>query len=180
MLFQVFVDSSYEGDLIANAGVSFTIGREPQDQYNESMAGRRHGGDGTENEFRSVVNPFYSNGTMLAGLLSHEDAMANYGQPGSGDNKVQGCVFQSTWVRTCMLLRGLTASRPPLCQFELYCTFIVQCWFWSIHKHNGQVQFPAMCDEQPCQSPPVPAPCGLPPRGLGACAPVLRRSEDRL
>lgn len=37
----VMIDSSYEGDLLALAGVSFTIGREGQSQYNESLAGRR-------------------------------------------------------------------------------------------------------------------------------------------
>jgi hypothetical protein len=37
----VMIDGSYEGDLLALAGVDFTIGREGQSQYNESLAGRR-------------------------------------------------------------------------------------------------------------------------------------------
>ena len=37
----VFIDSSYEGDLMAQAGVSWTYGREAAAQYNESLAGVR-------------------------------------------------------------------------------------------------------------------------------------------
>ncbi len=35
----VFVDASYEGDLMAKAGVKYAIGREGRDQYGESIAG---------------------------------------------------------------------------------------------------------------------------------------------
>jgi len=37
----VFIDASYEGDLMARAGVSYTIGREGVQDYGESWAGRR-------------------------------------------------------------------------------------------------------------------------------------------
>ena len=37
----VFVDASYEGDLMAAAGVRYTVGREGRDQYGESLAGRQ-------------------------------------------------------------------------------------------------------------------------------------------
>ena len=36
---EVFIDASYEGDLMAAAGVSFVTGREGQSEYNESLAG---------------------------------------------------------------------------------------------------------------------------------------------
>lgn len=35
---KVFVDASYTGDLLATAGVSFALGRESRDQFNESLA----------------------------------------------------------------------------------------------------------------------------------------------
>lgn len=38
---KVFIDATYEGDLMAQAGVSFTLGREGRDQYGESFAGVR-------------------------------------------------------------------------------------------------------------------------------------------
>jgi flavin-dependent dehydrogenase len=37
----IFVDASYEGDLMAQAGVSYTRGREGISQYGESLAGVR-------------------------------------------------------------------------------------------------------------------------------------------
>ena len=37
----LFVDASYEGDLMAQAGVSYTLGREGFSQYGESLAGVR-------------------------------------------------------------------------------------------------------------------------------------------
>jgi len=38
---KVFLDCTYEGDLMAEAGVSYTWGREPESQYGESLAGVR-------------------------------------------------------------------------------------------------------------------------------------------
>ncbi|MCP5116773.1 MAG: FAD-dependent oxidoreductase, partial [bacterium] len=37
----IFADATYEGDLMAQAGVSFTVGRESAQQYGESLAGVR-------------------------------------------------------------------------------------------------------------------------------------------
>lgn len=39
---KTFVDSTYEGDLMAAAGVSWTIGREGRKQYGESLAGKHY------------------------------------------------------------------------------------------------------------------------------------------
>ncbi len=39
---KVFIDASYEGDLMAAAGVSWTIGREGRREFGESLAGKRY------------------------------------------------------------------------------------------------------------------------------------------
>ncbi|MEW4452876.1 FAD-dependent oxidoreductase [Bremerella sp. JC817] len=39
---KTFVDATYEGDLLAAAGVAWTIGREGQAEYGESLAGKRY------------------------------------------------------------------------------------------------------------------------------------------
>jgi flavin-dependent dehydrogenase len=39
---KVFIDATYEGGLMAAAGVSYTVGRESRETYNESMAGVRY------------------------------------------------------------------------------------------------------------------------------------------
>jgi len=38
---RTFIDATYEGDLMAAAGVSWTIGREGREKYDESLAGRQ-------------------------------------------------------------------------------------------------------------------------------------------
>ena len=39
---RVFVDATYEGDLMAGAGVTWTIGREGRGEYQESLAGKQY------------------------------------------------------------------------------------------------------------------------------------------
>lgn len=53
----VFIDASYEGDLMARAGVSYTVGREGVRQYGESWAGRQPLRPGQHN-FDVFVSPF--------------------------------------------------------------------------------------------------------------------------
>ncbi|MGK7397792.1 MAG: FAD-dependent oxidoreductase [Candidatus Cyclobacteriaceae bacterium M3_2C_046] len=38
---KVFIDASYEGDLLKQAGCSYRVGREAMDEYGESLAGQR-------------------------------------------------------------------------------------------------------------------------------------------
>ncbi len=38
---RVFIDASYEGDVMAQSGVTYTVGREAASQYGESLAGAR-------------------------------------------------------------------------------------------------------------------------------------------
>ena len=85
----VFVDSSYEGDLYAKAGVEYTVGREPPSKYNETLAGRLHGDVRNQHEFHAVVDPFDGEGKPLPGLLSEADAAAVSGRVGDGDSLVQ-------------------------------------------------------------------------------------------
>lgn len=53
----VFVDASYEGDLLALAGVPYAVGREGRERYGESHAGRRPMGPGKHN-FPPFLSPF--------------------------------------------------------------------------------------------------------------------------
>jgi hypothetical protein len=44
---RVFIDSSYEGDLMKAAGVSYTVRREGQEKYGESLAGCQNRSSGS-------------------------------------------------------------------------------------------------------------------------------------
>ncbi|TDD13177.1 FAD-dependent oxidoreductase [Nonomuraea diastatica] len=59
-----FVDASYEGDLMAAAGVSYRVGREDRALHGETFAGRREIVPGMHN-FPPWISPFRADGTLL-------------------------------------------------------------------------------------------------------------------
>jgi FAD dependent oxidoreductase/EF hand len=60
---RVFIDCSYEGDLMAGAGVSYTWGRESRDEYAESLGGVR------PVLMRYDIDPYVKAGDPKSGLL---------------------------------------------------------------------------------------------------------------
>jgi hypothetical protein len=67
---RMFVDATYEGDLMAAAGVSYTLGREANDQYGEKGNGVRgplHGP--TSGRFIAPVDPYVTAGDPDSGFL---------------------------------------------------------------------------------------------------------------
>src|SRR5439155_18449397 len=79
---KMFIDTTYEGDLIALAGVTFTVVREGTNAYNESLAGIRSPG-GSYN-----YDPYVVAGDSNSGLLPLVQA-GGPGTIGQGDNRVQ-------------------------------------------------------------------------------------------
>lgn len=86
-----FIDASYEGDLMAAAGVSFAIGREPAEQYREIYAGRHFGHP--NHNFQTFVDPYRSPGDPASGLLP-EIQHAEPGRQGEGDHCIQAYNFR--------------------------------------------------------------------------------------
>ena len=85
---RVFIDASYEGDLMARAGVSYTVGREAVSDYGESWAGRRAIlPDGHQMQPR--VSPFDEKGNLLP-LINTEPIVGE----GEADRAVQGYGFR--------------------------------------------------------------------------------------
>ncbi len=83
----IFVDSSYEGDLMAQAGVSYTWGREGISQYDESLAGVR--GETPKHQFTVKISPYDENRKLLPEIHREPRAPA-----GSADKKVQAYNFR--------------------------------------------------------------------------------------
>ncbi len=79
---KVFMDSTYEGDLMAQSGVIYTSGRESSAQYGESLAGVR---DQTPKHQFLVDVSAYGEGHKLLPEVSPEKLLP----PGSADKKVQ-------------------------------------------------------------------------------------------
>ena len=61
---KVFIDATYEGDLMARSGVVWHIGRESRDEYGESFAGRQYPKE------KLAINGFDANGLPLPFITS--------------------------------------------------------------------------------------------------------------
>ena len=102
----VFIDASYEGDLLAAAGVSYAVGREGVATYGESWAGRQPLRPG-QHQFGVYVSPFEDDRDTLSPLV-HDRPLAPVG---SADGAVQGYGF-----RLCLTTRAdnrLEFPQPP-------------------------------------------------------------------
>lgn len=85
-----FLDCSYEGDLMAKAGVAYTVGREANAIYNETYNGVQLR---DKHQFLDSIDPYKTRGKPETGLLwgiSPENALPQ----GSGDKKVQAYNFR--------------------------------------------------------------------------------------
>ena len=58
---RMFIDATYEGDLMAEAGVSYTVGREANDQYGETLNGVQTK-NAKHHQFRPGVDPYVTQG----------------------------------------------------------------------------------------------------------------------
>ncbi len=84
---KIFVDATYEGDLLAAAGVSYTVGREGRSQYGESLAGVR-----PKDKNHQFDYPIRARDS--AGHLLPEIQPGPRGPIGAADKKVQAYNFR--------------------------------------------------------------------------------------
>ena len=88
----VFIDATYEGDLMAKAGVSYHVGREPNDKYGETINGLQMRGT-VHHQFVKQVDPFVNRGDPKSGLLPGVTPMPE-GKDGDGDHRIQAYNFR--------------------------------------------------------------------------------------
>jgi hypothetical protein len=83
----MFIDATYEGDLMAAAGVSYTVGREANRQFKETLNGvqvaKSH-----SHQFEKKIDPYVVPGDPSSGLLPriHD---GNPGTDGEADQRLQ-------------------------------------------------------------------------------------------
>jgi hypothetical protein len=102
-----FLDATYEGDLIAMAGVTTAFGREGTAEFGEDHAGvlaepSKFG----SHQFKVDVDPLWPNGTLLPQISALPP-----GPVGSGDDKVQAYNFRLCMTQNSSNLRPF--PRPP-------------------------------------------------------------------
>ena len=86
----MFVDASYEGDLLARAGVSWFAGREGNATYGETLNGVQHR---SGHQFRVPVDPYVVPGDPSSGLLQGVSSDPP-GATGEGDRRIQAFNFR--------------------------------------------------------------------------------------
>jgi len=103
-----FIDATYEGDLMAKAGVSYTVGREANSLYSETLNGIRN--QTPKHQFSVLVDPYKKTGDPKSGLLPWIQSQS-LGTPGAGDRSVQAYNF-----RLCLTQNATNKVpiQPPL------------------------------------------------------------------
>jgi len=108
---KMFLDATYEGDLLAAAGVGHTVGREANAQYGETLNGVQTA-MAKHHQFVKGVDPHVVKGDPKSGLLPFIDP-AGPGAEGAGDRRVQAYCFR-------MCLTDHPDNRVPFAKPEGY------------------------------------------------------------
>lgn len=101
---KMFIDATYEGDLMAISGISYTVGREPNILYKETMNGVNtkftdttmtglSAHNAMNHNFVDGVDPYVIKGDPASGLLPFINPNGP-GEEGAGDHKVQAYCFR--------------------------------------------------------------------------------------
>jgi hypothetical protein len=93
---KMFIDATYEGDLMAAAGVGYHVGRESNAQYGEKWNGIQQGVFQHNHYFKNKIDPYVIAGNPSSGLLPEIGAEFP-GLNGEGDKRVQAYCY-----RLCM------------------------------------------------------------------------------
>ena len=89
----VFIDATYEGDLMAASGISYTVGREAINQYNEAWNGIQTGVLHHGHHFKSDISPYVIPGDPDSGVLPRISTEAP-GEYGAADHRVQAYCYR--------------------------------------------------------------------------------------
>lgn len=86
---RMFIDATYEGDLMAAAGVSYHTGREANSVYGETWNGVQAGVFQHRHNFAKNIDPYKIKGDPASGLLPRISSGKPATPNGTGDNKIQ-------------------------------------------------------------------------------------------
>lgn len=101
----IFIDASYEGDLMAHTGVTYTVGRESNDVYGETANGIQVA-KARKNQVPDGIDPYVVKGDPSSGLLPGVNESVG-GVDGTGDEKIQAYCYR-------MCLTDVPENRIPI------------------------------------------------------------------
>ncbi len=133
---EIFIDATYEGDLMAAAGVSYHVGREANNVYDENWNGVQKGVYHHKHYFMDNISPYKIPGDPSSGLLPRISAETP-GENGSGDNKIQAYCY-----RLCLTKHPgnkVPFTRPEgydSTQYELLARVLAAGWNEYFEKYD--------------------------------------------
>lgn len=138
---KVFLDATYEGDLMATAGVSYAVGRESNEEYGETLNGVQPNNynisltkliskNAHNHNFIPGVDPYIVKGNPNSGLLPNINKKP--GLEGEGDDKVQAYCFR-------MCLTDHPENRIPFVKPDNYNEINYELLFRNYEARKGLV-----------------------------------------
>lgn len=136
---KMFIDATYEGDLLAAAGVKYHVGREAKSVYGEDWNGVQTGVLHHRHHFGVLpekISPYVVPGDPKSGVLPRVSAKPP-GEYGAGDDKVQAYCYR-------MCLTDHPENRIPFAkpegydpkQYELLARIYAAGWKETFHKFD--------------------------------------------
>jgi hypothetical protein len=133
---KIFIDATYEGDLMAAAGVTCHVGREANNQYGETWNGIQVGVLHHRHHFTKPVSPYVTPGDPSSGLLPRISDKPP-GNKGDADHRIQAYCFR-------MCLTDHLENRVPFpkpagydpSQYELLLRIFDTGWRETFHKFD--------------------------------------------
>jgi hypothetical protein len=111
---RMYLDATYEGDLLAKAGVSYTVGREANSQYDETLNGvQLPARSPNSGKFEVRIDPYVVPGDPSSGILPYLLRNEPLGESGAADQRVQSYNY-----RVC--LTDEASNRLPLAPPDNY------------------------------------------------------------
>lgn len=136
---RMFIDATYEGDLMAAAGIDYHVGREGQSTYDEEWAGVQTGVLHHSHHFGAVaepISPYRIPGDPSSGVLPRISTEPP-GEYGAADKRVQAYCFR-------MCLTNAPENRIPFAkpegydpdQYELLARIFAAGWRSTFNKFD--------------------------------------------
>nr|WP_315255265.1 FAD-dependent oxidoreductase [uncultured Flavobacterium sp.] len=122
---KMFIDATYEGDLMAKSDVSYTYGRESNSQYNEINNGVQHVAYSDRNQLPDGIKSYSLNLPL------------NLPSRGTGDKKIQAFCYR-------MCLTNVKENRIPVVKPIDYVETEYDILFQYLKTYNGNTFFDLM------------------------------------